>query len=189
MNDSVMKIMRRTNAVLAGGAALALYTKSNKFSDWDLWLPHPYDINIIADELCIGIECFKELSNSESRYPNNDVVDVFNLNSDAYPSDKPIQFIIIKYQPHKRFIDTIFDKFDISICKVSYICEGKRDVICIIDPDAKQNIKDGIMVLNAKTKTINSSLIRVRKYIDRGYIALIGFQTRNGDKHYFKLVL
>lgn len=189
MNDSVLKIMQRTNAVLAGGAALALYTKSDKFSDWDLWLPHPYDIDIIAKELCVDPDSFTGLSNSESRYLNNDVANVFNLDSDDYPSDKPIQFIIIKYQPHKSLIDTIFDKFDISICKVAYACENNHTVRCVINPDAERNIQDRIMVLNAKTKTINSSLIRVRKYMDRGYTALIEFQPRNGNKQYLKLVL
>lgn len=152
LEDCYLKIFRESGAFIAGGAVASVLS-SSRINDYDIYFP-----TIKAFE-----DCHKEFK-SLSEKKENDLHLVFKTGN-AYTYE--IGHSKTRMQLIQAFIgspEEIFDKFDFSCCMGAYHFMSKE---FRLHPNFLTHLAQRRLVFNTKTPYPLSSLVRVRKYIQK----------------------
>lgn len=162
IGEKLTNIFKRYKVVLAGGAIRCLYCQSidnglkNEVKDLDIYFKNIGDFtNLYKELLDIGYYNIIETRNA---------ITLCKLNNEGEKVGYPIQ--LIKLPETIGGEEAIFNTFDFTICSGIFDFETEEFHFA---PTFEKDNKEKKIVFNINTLYPISSLIRVNKYIKKGY--------------------
>lgn len=153
LGDEAIKGLRVCNAIIAGGSITTLFT-GQKIRDWDIYFRGPTDCEKAKTWFDINGDLHNQTDTSMS----------YRLGK----QEKPYQLIVMP----ELFGDpqTIFSYYDFTVCMGAYqfFEDGQKEGF-IFGDDFFKHIGQRRLVFHVGTKYPICSLLRVMKYVKRGF--------------------
>lgn len=167
MDSDILNMLGDLGCYIAGGAITSLFTNKS-INDIDVYFPSRHSLlialanifgyaekNTIREEDFYGISQFSLIF---SQYTEKSV-----MLPQANNKENPIQFVYFKYFSSPQ---EIFDTFDFTCCMGAY--DIKKNEM-VLHPDFLVHNAQKYLQYNPNTNFPINSLLRVRKYEERGY--------------------
>jgi dihydrofolate reductase len=151
MGEDVVKILKETNAILAGGAITSLFT-GRKISDWDLYFRTKEDLE----------KCEKFFQSKGTRVFVTARSATYSIKNQKTPYQ-----IITYLEKLSGEPNDIFAKFDFTICMGAYDFKGDAFVFA---PEFWKHLAQRRLVFNIGTLYPIVSVMRAHKYARRGFL-------------------
>lgn len=151
--DCVYNVIKGSAAFIAGGAITSVFS-GTKINDIDLYPK-------TEDALCSIKEKLDSLVKQEKG-----VLVITTANALTYRFSNVVIQLIRFSDAFKEDINSIFDLFDYTVCMGAYDLDSKEFKL---HDSFLQHIAQKRLVFNPNTKFPISSLIRSKKYMNRGY--------------------
>lgn len=165
-NKKINNFLAENNIVLIGGAIVSLLNKTI-VNDYDLYICS----NITIEQLKQKIEKYNQKNNESNLtflYESNNSIS-YKMNDINYgnimTSSITLQFIKLPHLMNKT-INEIFDSIDFSICKCAY---SFTENMFIFNDEFLESYTSKFITFNMNTLYPISSLLRVKKYEQKGY--------------------
>lgn len=161
-NNQINSFLAANNIVLIGGAITSLLN-NKPVNDYDLYICN----NLTIVQLKQKIQQYNEQTNESNLifvYESKNSIS-YKILDNRLSTYVKIQFITLPHLMNKT-IEEIFNSIDFSICKCAYNFSTQT---FIFDDEFLQSYKTKHITFNSNTLYPISSLLRVKKYENKGY--------------------